>query len=319
MFKNFMASLGIGSSKIDLVLGKQEYRIGEAVNGYLSIRPGKVDQQVNVIRVHFNFETRHEDKTHKYSVGSVNLPGFTIQGGGQPMQIPFQYQIPWHIPITRPGIRYYFSSELDIDMAVDPTDKDNVVIHPDLAMETVMRALGALGFQEKWASGSIDTHGQEFEYHPAGFLAGQIEELEIYYVHEEYGLRLYMEMDKRLRGLSGLIAHSLDLNEKRTSLFIPYEQINACTGEQVAHTANLLQNFLQQEVSSGSFTSGRHSHPPTHFGGPHHNAKHRGHGVATGFLGGLAAGAVLEELLESDGNEDSGGLFDFFGDSSDDE
>lgn len=315
MFKKFMASLGIGSAKVNLVLYRSEYRIGEPVSGRFLIQAGNTDQQVDQIYVHFNMNISQNDKVQQYRIGSVTLPGMTILAGSGQTEIPFAYQIPWKIPLSRTGIQYYFSSGLDFDNAVDPSDKDFVTINPDPAMETVMRALASLGFQEKWASGSLDHHGQEFEYFPTGFMSNQIEELEIYYVHEEMGLRLYMEIDKQMRGIGGLLASKLDLNEKRTSLFFPYEDIASCSAEQVEQTAATLQKFLQQELGSlGSYRSQHaiHPHQPP-YGHGYQQKGHKSSGLgdaAMGFLGGMAAGHVLGEILGGDEEgEDDGGFF----------
>ncbi|MBC9783953.1 sporulation protein [Heliobacterium chlorum] len=337
MLKKLMATIGFGAAKVNLVLNGADFRIGDNVNGVVRIQPGSIDQTIKNITIHFMMEFRKEDQTYVHKVDLLKLPGLNIRAGEGLIEIPLQYRIPWHIPITRHGIHYYFTTELDIDMALDPSDKDYVRIYPDGAMETVMRSFEMIGFREKYASGELDQHGQEFEYIPTGFLAGQVEEVEVHYRHEPAGLRLYMEIDKRLRGISGFLASRLDLNEKKSSLFMPYENIAQCTGEQISATATLLQNYLQQELSvvgiQGGFGSSRgvidnhgfHSHG---YGYGHQN---RGHGMGgamagatAGFVGGMLLEEAVDEALEGimneegiDNDEGTGaggdGFFDGFG------
>lgn len=328
-----MAKIGVGSAKVDLVLDRREWRLGEMATGYLQVVPGKVDQQVDQIYVYLNVIYVDGDHRHDVRVQSVNYPGMLLRAGGEAMRLPFSMMIPAHLPITRPGVSFYFSSGLDIDQAIDPSDRDAITVYPSVPMETVLRALGSLGFVEKRFSAELERKGQELEFYAQGPLSSYVKELDVVFMHEPEGLRLYIEVERRVGGLGGLLMESLDLNEQRSQLWFPYAQLSAGTDEEIQAVAQAIYDHLRRfngQLPVGAVTQvipygqapmgypqgmGHHSHKKHHHGGMG--------GAMTGFLGGMVAGSVIDDMMSDDGADDGGfdsgddGGFDDGGDGGD--
>ncbi len=99
-----------------------------------------------------------------------------------------------------------------------------------------------LGFRRKPRTGEYNGRFQEFEYRPGNFMLGKLDELEVVYQVERDGIRLFMQIDKKARGLFGMIAEEWDLDERHVSLFVPNAQITT-----PAATAEFIAEFIDRE------------------------------------------------------------------------
>ncbi|MEW5322874.1 sporulation protein [Geobacillus thermoleovorans] len=299
MWKRFLSKLGIGAAKVDLVLHRPHVRLGETLEGEFLLEGGSVAQHIRNLDVVLQLEVHAEGKAYRRTAAVIPVASsFTIQSGERKV-LPFSYTLPFHLPISRPTVRYTFVTRLDIADGADAYDQDAIHILPPTALEQVFTALAALGFREKATSGSITPHGQEFSFFPAGEFQGIVQEIEFFALVEEEGVRLYMEIDVR-HGFGGE-------REMKRELFISNEQLR-----DPAASARLLKEAIDEAVhAAGSFAqpSGHswatphspiYGHPAGHYPSIHHS-HHGGHGWAGaigGFAAGMLAGMVAEELLD---------------------
>lgn len=244
MLKKVLSSIGIGSSRVDLVLPKREFRAGEKVNGFLEISGGLTNQKINGIYIELIVTSRHEDShitkplDHQVIAGSLDI------GAGQTVQkIPVSYTLPENIPLSAGKTRLFLTCSMDITNAVDPRDNDPITVLPCPRLDIIMRALEQeLGFVHKPGSGYFNGRHQEFEYRPTRFMRGYLDELEVIFEVHRGGIGLYIELDRKARGLGGLLMEHLELDETRTSLFLDNAQI---TGP--GAVARLIGNFLEKK------------------------------------------------------------------------
>ncbi|MBA4494001.1 sporulation protein [Paenactinomyces guangxiensis] len=195
MFKKFMAQLGKGAAQVDLVLDKEEYTLGEQVNGELLIQGGTVEQDINKIDIDLFMSAHVGEQEHSVLIHRFEFhDSFKIQPSER-KTLPFSYQLPKNLLLSGYSVSYYFITHLDIAAGVDSTDRDPIIVIPPGRFQNVLTALGQLGFREKYGSRSFDGHLQEFEFTPTSFLKDEVKEVEFVAALEDEGIHLLLEVD----------------------------------------------------------------------------------------------------------------------------
>lgn len=124
---------------------------------------------------------------------------------------------------------------MDIDYALDKSDKDFLDITPTPRQHAVLNGMNELGFvlgeveceQSKQLGGSFV---QEFEFKATnGDFAGRVDEVEILMVNHQDQLQILVEVDRKARGFGGFLAQMLGQDESRVWLEInDYEHRQVC-------------------------------------------------------------------------------------------
>jgi sporulation-control protein len=207
-----------------------------------------IDQRVENVYVRlvltssFKKGDHMQNVTREFASASV-VEGFEAKAGSRMQSIPVRFTIPEAIPVSANPTRYYLVTGLDIASAVDPKDTDSIEILPGTRQAVVMQAIEKqLGFRRQPRTGEYNGRFQEFEYRPGNFMLGKLDELEVVYQVERDGVRLFMQIDKKARGLFGMIAEEWDLDERHVSLFVPNAQIVT-----PAVTAEYIADFIERE------------------------------------------------------------------------
>lgn len=195
VFKDFLAKIGKSGTRVDLRLGKEEYRLGETITGSLVIQGGIVAQQCNKVDIDFFIHMQQHDQvfTHLIKRFTINQP-FQIEPGQQ-KSFPFTYTLPTNLLLSGYSVSYSFATRLDIAQAVDQTDHDPIVILPPPSLQQIHSALCQLGFQEKYGSRSFDGFLQKFQFTPTSGIFQEIGLLQFVAKLEEDGIRLLLEVD----------------------------------------------------------------------------------------------------------------------------
>lgn len=323
MLKRLMASLGVGSAKVNLVLDKNEYRIGEALKGRIVIEGGSVDQAINVLDVDVAMKFSIKGKEFNKVVETINVArNFHIKAKDS-QEVPFEHCLPFNYPISKGSVSYYLVTKMDIAKAVDTGDTDEFVVLPGKEMALVMDALSALGFKEKIGTGRIGQYGQEFIYYPTALFADELKEVEVKFYFDEQDIKLFLELRMATGQMIPMKHHA--------ELALPSELLAAGAVEKVAdYLKESLDRELKTAIAQGPNTMPayqNYEHQPNDQGRP-------GFGGFGGFMGGMAAGllgaAMFGSLFNGDENADSeaegagddqtgseddgGGLFDGFDD-----
>ena len=318
MFKKMMAKIGIGSAKVDLVLHKNEYELGENIEGKFIVQGGNVEQFINKIDVDFMLTVRTKKQEYNAVIAKIHVSdSFTI-GASERRELPFSYKLPKDFLISSHYVNYYFVTNLDIASGVDHRDHDYVHINPPQRLNNLISAFEQLGFREKHDSRSFDGYSQEFEFAPTSFLRGEVEEVEFIVALEEDRINMLLEVDMYTYGRR-------EYEVKR----------EVSLSNDILADGSRLVDFLQRVLSDivenpqaylfqRDFSSYKH-------GGKHPHSGFAGGlgGIAVGLLGGMIVGEIMDEVmgdmfegalgdagegLESVfGGEEEGGMFDFFG------
>ncbi len=229
MFKKALATLGIGGASLDAVLDSASAVPGGRLAGRITVRGGRVEQEIRSIQlaVETDYVDEHDDfsTTHTHALGVYRLPGAVRAAPGSEQQIPFAIEVPWGAPLTMGTQRSWLTSRLDVEGAVDPTDRDEVRILPTPLQARLLDALGELGFVlrqarcEKSRLGRGVPFVQEIEVRPGpGPFRGRLDEMDVIAWAGPASLDVVLEVDRRARGLGSLLAELADLDETRLSL-----------------------------------------------------------------------------------------------------
>jgi len=251
-------------------------------------------------------------------VDTIPLAGSIYILSKEEKVIPFTYQLPTDLPISRGSIAYHFDTHLDIQGGVDRTDIDGLILEAPQEILAIFNALGRLGLREKEDSGKLDRYGQEFAFFPTQAFSDEVNEVEFRFAYEEQGLRVYMEVDLR----SG---YRQEIEVKREFLL----------EQDILQDEERLTELLHEYIAEMIRDPHQYTHSFSYYHDDHH--AHRG-GSMGSMIGGLAAGVLggmlISELMDSvdmDGMMEDAGeaigmdedsledLGDFFGDDEDEE
>ncbi|MFD2672099.1 sporulation protein [Marinicrinis sediminis] len=254
-FKKVMASVGIGNMEVDTRLERDRLVPGEEVNGVIHIRGGKVDQQVERMNIAVKTEYLRERDDHKFKhsaeIVKYQVADHLLVKAGSNHEIPFSIPLPIETPSSLGRTPIWIQTDLDIDMAVDPQDRDYIEVLPHPYVATILDALNHLGFHlKKTQNEYTGKYGrslpfiQEYEFVPTGHFRGHLDELEFIFMPQPNGLEFIVEVDRAARGLSGLFAEALDMDETKHRMFVSAEDLEV--GPQ--GVADKLNQFLQSMI-----------------------------------------------------------------------
>jgi sporulation-control protein len=299
MLKNFLAKLGVGAAKIDLVLNKQHYVLGDVVQGYFHVQGGAVAQHINRIDVDFEIQIRVRDKVITHAIARIPVSdAFEIQPNEQ-IDLPFSHSLPVSMPISRGGVSYMFNTRLDIASGIDGDDHDQVLIMPPVRFDSIIQALDIIGLREKADSGKFNGYTQEFEFYPmSGLFKERLDEVEFEAAIEEDGIRLLLEVD--LRTMFGF-----GEKELKQEIFLSNEQL----ADAHALARHLKAVILEMMENPDAYPASRyrtahgHGHSHGHRGGLTNSMG----GLVASMVGGLVLGALASEAIDLMGDEIAGG------------
>lgn len=230
MFGKMLASIGIGGAKVDARVPNTPVRPGDMLSGEIHIKGGGQEQHIK--KISMALTTRYQYQTddgnihhadHELTCGDV-AENVTVRPGAE-LVFPFEFEVPAETPTTTDVQQVYLRTGLDIAMAVDPSDTDEIEVHPDELAEAVLAEAEDLGFEHTHRSGICHRSHyhdhvpfrQEFELTPrSGAYRGRLEEIQLVFdVHPE-GVAVMVQVDRR----AGLLSEMLDTDEHFVELQI---------------------------------------------------------------------------------------------------
>ncbi|WNB92243.1 sporulation protein [Bacillus sp. NEB1478] len=248
-----LASVGIGAAKVDTILEKDTYSPGEKITGTIKIEGGKVDQNIDHISLYVMTEFYREVDDKKIrdtaAIAKENVASSLTVKAGSSQEIPFSLTLPYDTPYTLGATPVWIKTGLDIQMAVDPTDNDQIRVHPDAETSAIFESIEQLGFRLRKAyCGSAPRYMrrrlpflQEFEYVPtSGAYAGRLDELEVILVPQNDSIELFLEIDKRGKGLFGMLEEAMDMDERKVRMTLTRDELR-----NTAHVRNKIEQTLR--------------------------------------------------------------------------
>ena len=220
--KKVLASIGIGNATVDTVLETETVRPGQTVDAEVRISGGKAEQEVGSIRFELETRFRTEDGYREVDIDRFTLAeGLTVEPGQEESR-QVRIDVPYHTPVTVGGVDVWVETELDVQMAVNPEDKDYLHVEPTPRLQAVFDAMDELGFSIKGAECEADPYGryatgqrfvQEFEFRAgSGRFSDSLDEVELVATPGPDALELFVEIDRR----GGLLSELAETDETTT-------------------------------------------------------------------------------------------------------
>jgi sporulation-control protein len=240
MIQKMLASIGIGNAKVDTKLDRNRLTAGDVVSGVVEVVGGNVEQQIDTIYLTLYTTYIKEMNDTKYTEKAA-IARFTVSepfviGAGEKHSIPFRFNLPFTTPMTAGKTQIWVQTELDIKMAVDPTDKDYIEVLPSDLASQVLQAVRNLGFRmysaecEKAPMRIPTPHPfiQEFEFRATdSFYRSRLDELEVTFINQtDNHIEVLLQIDRRVRGLGSLLSEALDMDETFVRLTLTRRDIH---------------------------------------------------------------------------------------------
>jgi sporulation-control protein len=231
MFKNLLASLGIGAATVDTHVFNESVAVGDVLEGEVHIIGGDTAQDIDDIylKVATEYKRESDDSSYYEECVMVNYrlsERFTIQAK-EKVVVPFSLQLPYEMPMSLGKTPVYVRTGLDIKTAINPRDKDTLKVLPHPLMETVMEGIKNLGFKFYQAECEYNNRFagkypfvQVLEFRPTGKYSAYLDELEVIFCLSPDKLEVLLEIDKRARGLGGWMSEALDIDERRIRFYL---------------------------------------------------------------------------------------------------
>jgi sporulation-control protein len=240
-FDKVKASAGIGNAKVDTKVNATKVKQGGLVTGEVLIVGGAVDQEINAVTLSVETSVLVEQDDRKFhqnlQLQRVKVSDTLTIRAKEEKILPFSFTLSYEAPMSIGKSEVWIDTGLDVSFAVDPKDKDYIEVAGTEAAEKVLAAIQQLGFTLKSAKNikSRQTKSglvQEFEFYPGTDFKKHFSELELIFLSDATGTTVYIEMDHKAKGLGGLLAQALDMDESRLS--IHFEKRDTASVSEVA-------------------------------------------------------------------------------------
>jgi len=137
-----LSSLGIGAATVDTVLPTTDLTPGESVEVSVELTGGDSPQEVDAL--YFALLARVAGEDHVLDQFRLTDP--ISLDAEETLTRTTEVAIPSWTPVTRGSTRVWLQTGLDIAWAVDPTDEDDVDVHPGPYLRSLFAAIDDLGF-----------------------------------------------------------------------------------------------------------------------------------------------------------------------------
>lgn len=258
LFSKLFMSLGFGEAKIETIFDDDSVRQGGDLTGIICLRGGSSDIKFDGIFVELfgEYLSGEEDDVvlETAKIGELQLAEDFVLEEDADVELPFSLSLPPNAPITTKDLlseddksNVYMRTSLKVDFADDPEDFDRINVYPSREVETVILALTqGLEFAliETQTILYHDEIIQEFEFVPRedSDYKKYLDEIECYFFHVDGGIKVCMEIDKRVRNFSTAFLDAFDMDETYKTLFIPIEDLQ----EGPTRVAILMDRFIYE-------------------------------------------------------------------------
>ncbi|QFT89022.1 Sporulation-control protein spo0M [Bacillus sp. THAF10] len=239
-FNKALASIGIGSAKVDTKLSSSMVKPGEILSGVVEITGGSTEQKIDEIYLSLltNYIKESNDtKVQQQAVlEKMKIVDSFVISANEKKEIPFTFMLPHDTPISLGKTKVWLQTGLDIKNAIDPSDKDMIVVEPSPLIATILGAAEQLGFQLRKVESEAAPYKwknrlpfiQEFEFYPtSGPFRGRLDEIEMIFLNiSGSSVDLHLQVDRRARGLGSLLSEALNMDETFVKLRVTTQDLH---------------------------------------------------------------------------------------------
>lgn len=127
ILRKYMALLGVGSARIDLILEKDTYEMGEQVKGVFVIKGGLIGQQLKRIECDLVMSEDVNTNRDEKIVDSITIFTTKYIESNAENHIPFTFRIPQSVH-SDSLVSYRFKSRMAFNEGVESLDHDVIKI-----------------------------------------------------------------------------------------------------------------------------------------------------------------------------------------------
>ena len=220
MFKKILASVGIGGAKVDTLLHTEILCPGEKFSATIVVKGGDTEQEISGLDLALLTRVKVERDDTEMVVNKKlvywHIADRFVINPGETREIPFEGQLPLETPITNNGARnnqtrVWLSTGLNIDMALDASDKDPISVIATSTQNKVLQAMDACGYSLMKADveeGAVRAQHfqsslgcyQELEFRPNKFALFGLNEVEVTFVTTPDQTHILLELDRNFGG-----------------------------------------------------------------------------------------------------------------------
>lgn len=220
MFDKMLASLGIGSAKVDTRLAKSTYRQGEIIKGDIFVQGGKSEQKIDSIYMYLILQNYLDEQSDEYVLDEFLLTDtFHIQAHESKV-IPFEFQLPYDTPVTTGGSPIYLKTGLDVKMAVDPDDLDGFEVLPHPLVDQILQSVELIGFQLSRIEFDHETFHekhpfvQKYKFLPQWNYQDVLDEIKMVFYPSVHEVDVILQVNTKPVGLKSHMKEALNIDEK---------------------------------------------------------------------------------------------------------
>lgn len=193
-----LSHIGIGGAAVDTILPDTDLAPGETVELTVQLEGADTDHEIQGISLTLLTDVEGDDHTlAEYRLGEP----FTLAAEESQTRTA-DITLPRSTPVTLGSQEVWLETGLDIDWAVDPTDRDAVEVVPDDHLAALFEALEELGFTRE-AVGTARTDwldsrefAQTFAFEPEPERWPDLDGLTLMPVLRGEDVRVFLEIDE---------------------------------------------------------------------------------------------------------------------------
>lgn len=231
MFRTILASTGVGSAKINLILDKAFVKIGQTVTGKIVVNGGSSEQSITGLNVLFRMLSSHAKTLANIEDTIKDIPitkeQFVIKPNEERV-FPFSFSCPQSLPVSSATTKYFFDTNLEIKWGRDSHDQDFIDVWPIDPLKSFLESFTLLGFKRTWDGLTNDEEGNWLQwntYKPSSHFSGQFEEVMFCIEkHNTQKISGYYQVDLSNNGQTLLDAFHLD--EKVNSFHFSQQELS---------------------------------------------------------------------------------------------
>lgn len=226
VIKRAMASLSLGAATVDAIINPPDLTPGQTLTFTINVRGGKVEQQVDRIdlqlRCQFDTDPTDDDAEFKtYTLNEWSLPDAFVLAAGEERVFSSELTLPFNTPITLGEEQVWLETELDIAFAIDPDDKDLLMVRPDPYLAAILDLLDQQGLQLRQVdceaiSGFTLPFVQVLHFVPvSGAMLGKCRKLQTIYWRDENTVRFWFEKEEHLEAIEQRLTRLVQTDEAK--------------------------------------------------------------------------------------------------------
>ncbi len=199
MIKKWLASVGIGSVRVDTQINGNQFVPGDQVTGEILIYGSDFTEEIEGIYLDLVIEYLKGKRNVRHVVKRYKLVGKILIRPYEEKRIPLSFDLPLDLPRSTGKFPIYLCTRLDIRMALDPQDQDRIFVVSSPMVQEVLTEIEKAGFvlidvvnrHSNWGNSH---YCQTFKYKPTGKLHGKLDKLHVSFYYTKKFIEIWFEL-----------------------------------------------------------------------------------------------------------------------------